>query len=164
MRNVLDKFCMGNQNRHFMPNNFFFPQNRANFEMMWKNVAEPETTKQNIMWCMRVTFRISWATGAHAHAHDYAPKTPRARAHTHTHTHTCAHARTHSRPHIVKYVTHLTVPLQQWFFERASLLALHVHCLPCVLCTSIPVNRITRSSYFFLHTAGRMVCKRTFYW
>jgi hypothetical protein len=35
MRNVSDKSCRGNQNSHFMFNNFFF-ENRAVYDKMWK--------------------------------------------------------------------------------------------------------------------------------
>jgi hypothetical protein len=41
MRNVLDKSCRENQNTHFMFNNFVF-ENRALYEIMSKNMVEPE--------------------------------------------------------------------------------------------------------------------------
>jgi hypothetical protein len=41
MRNILDKSCKGNQNKHFMFRNFFF-ENRAVYEIMSKNMVEPE--------------------------------------------------------------------------------------------------------------------------
>ena len=42
MRNVLDKSCRENQNTHFVFNNFFPPENRAVYEIMWKNMVEPD--------------------------------------------------------------------------------------------------------------------------
>ena len=43
MRNVLDKSCRENQNTHFMFNNFF--ENRAVYEIMSKNMVEPERSQ-----------------------------------------------------------------------------------------------------------------------
>ena len=38
-----------NQNTHVMPSNFFLsPENCAVCEIMWKNVAEPETPRTTI--------------------------------------------------------------------------------------------------------------------
>ena len=41
MRNVLEKCCRETQNTYFMLNNFF-PENRAVYDIMWKNVVEPD--------------------------------------------------------------------------------------------------------------------------
>ena len=41
MRNVSDKSCRGKRNTHFMFSNFFFFENYAVCEIMWKNIAEP---------------------------------------------------------------------------------------------------------------------------
>ena len=38
MKNVSDKSCRGNENIHFVFNNFF-SENRAVFEVMWKNIT-----------------------------------------------------------------------------------------------------------------------------
>jgi hypothetical protein len=38
MRNVSDKNCRENQNAHFILSNFS-PENRAVYEIMWKNTA-----------------------------------------------------------------------------------------------------------------------------
>jgi hypothetical protein len=46
MRHISDKSCTENQNTHFMFKVFFFPENRAVYERMWKNVVEPDR-KQN---------------------------------------------------------------------------------------------------------------------
>jgi len=35
MRNVSDKSCRENQNTHFVFSNFFFPENRADYEIIW---------------------------------------------------------------------------------------------------------------------------------
>jgi hypothetical protein len=40
MRNVSDKSCRENQNTYLMFNNFL--QNRAVYEVMWKNVVKPD--------------------------------------------------------------------------------------------------------------------------
>ena len=39
MRNVSDKNCRENQNTHFTFSNFFFPENHAVYEIMWKNIV-----------------------------------------------------------------------------------------------------------------------------
>ena len=41
IRNVSDKSCGENQNTHFMSNKFF-SENRAVYEIMWKNMVEPD--------------------------------------------------------------------------------------------------------------------------
>jgi hypothetical protein len=38
MRNLSDKSCKENRNTHFIFNNFFFPENLAFYEIMWKNI------------------------------------------------------------------------------------------------------------------------------
>ena len=40
-RNVAYKSCRENQNTHFMLKTFFF-ENRAVYEVMWKNVVQPD--------------------------------------------------------------------------------------------------------------------------
>jgi hypothetical protein len=47
MRTVVDKICRENQNTHFMFNNFFFG-NRAVYEIMWKNIGEPDRPPMTI--------------------------------------------------------------------------------------------------------------------
>jgi hypothetical protein len=68
-----------NQNSHFVFNNFF-PENRAVYEIISKNMVELERP-QFAKW-RRVTCRISKATRAQAHAWPVHPPT-----HPHTHTH-----------------------------------------------------------------------------
>jgi hypothetical protein len=49
MRNVSNKSFKENQNTHFMFNTFFFFRNRASFEIMWKNMVQPEATDDSII-------------------------------------------------------------------------------------------------------------------
>jgi hypothetical protein len=51
MRNVLNKSCRENQNTHFMFS-IFFSENRAVYEIMSKNMVEPE--RPQTVWRMRV--------------------------------------------------------------------------------------------------------------
>ena len=76
----MDKSCRENQNTHFMSNNFF-QKNHAVYEIMWKNVGEPEATIDATKWRTRVVCWISNATRAHAHAHADAPGHPHSRTH-----------------------------------------------------------------------------------
>ena len=48
MRNVSDKGCRENQNTHFTFSNFFFflPENRAVYEIRWKNIVEPDRPRR----------------------------------------------------------------------------------------------------------------------
>ena len=66
----------------------FFFENRPLYEIMSRNVVEPEATDENIIQRMRFSCRISNATRANAHANTpaIAHAWARARAHTHTHT------------------------------------------------------------------------------
>jgi hypothetical protein len=41
MRNILDKNCRENQNRHFMFSNSY-PEKWAVYEIIWKNMIKPE--------------------------------------------------------------------------------------------------------------------------
>jgi hypothetical protein len=52
MRNISDKSCRENQNTHFVFSNFF-PKNRAIYEIVSKNMMEPErpqTMSQNCIY------------------------------------------------------------------------------------------------------------------
>ena len=53
MRNVWDEYCWKNQNTPFMFSNFFSPENRTVFEIMWKNIVQPDRIQIKI-WCMRI--------------------------------------------------------------------------------------------------------------
>ena len=43
IRNALEKSCKENQSTHFMFSNFFI-ENRAFYEIMWKNMVEPDSS------------------------------------------------------------------------------------------------------------------------
>ena len=60
---------------------FFFPENRAVYEIMSKNVVEPERS-QMIIWRMYVACWIIKVTRAKAHARAGAPTHARTRIHT----------------------------------------------------------------------------------
>jgi hypothetical protein len=62
MRKVADKICAENQNIHLMFNNFF--ENRAVYEIMWKNIIEPDRPKMTI-WPMCIACWIPKATNTH---------------------------------------------------------------------------------------------------
>ena len=42
MRNISDESYRENQNEYFMIYNFFFAENRAVDEILWKNTVEPD--------------------------------------------------------------------------------------------------------------------------
>ena len=60
MRNVPDKSCRENQNTHFVFNNFF-SDNRAVYDITWKNMVQPGRPQMKI-WRMRIACRITNAT------------------------------------------------------------------------------------------------------
>ena len=62
MRNVSEKSCRENQNTHFVFNNYF-SKNRAEYEIMWKDVVE-SVRPQMIIWRMRIAYWIPKATNA----------------------------------------------------------------------------------------------------
>ena len=82
MRNVLDKSCKENQKTHFMLNDFFL--NRSVYEIMSKNVVEPE----------RPQVASQYAT---CYMHERACTCPRASAHTRTR----ARAHTHAHKYVI---------------------------------------------------------------
>jgi len=61
MRNVADNSCGENENTHSIFSNFFLVENRAVYEIMWKNIVEPERLQMAI-WRMRVVCCIPKAT------------------------------------------------------------------------------------------------------
>jgi hypothetical protein len=66
MRNISDKRCIGNQNTHFVCSNIFFPQkNRAVYEIMWKDMVNPDRPLMTI-WRMRTACWIPKATNTHS--------------------------------------------------------------------------------------------------
>ena len=64
MRNVSDESCRENQNKCFIFNNDFY-ENRFLFELMRKNILEPDRP-QMTMWRMRVACRMPKATDTHS--------------------------------------------------------------------------------------------------
>jgi hypothetical protein len=64
MRNISDKSCRENQNIHFMINNFFF-ENRAVYEIMWKNIVEVDRPQMKI-WRIRFACWITEDTNTHS--------------------------------------------------------------------------------------------------
>jgi hypothetical protein len=61
-RNISDKGCTENQNTRFTYNNFYF-ENRAVYEITWKNILEPGRL-QTTVWNMRIACWIPKATKA----------------------------------------------------------------------------------------------------
>ena len=61
IRNVSDKRCRGNQNSHFVFSNFFSFENRAIYEIMWKNIVE-RSRPQVTMWHMHIACCLPKAT------------------------------------------------------------------------------------------------------
>jgi hypothetical protein len=48
MRNASEIRCRENQNIYFMFNYFFFSENRVVFEIMWKNMVDPDRPHMTI--------------------------------------------------------------------------------------------------------------------
>jgi hypothetical protein len=65
MRNVSGKRCIENQNTHFIIQNYFFFENRAFREMIWKNIVEPGRPQITI-WRMRIGCWIPKVTNTHS--------------------------------------------------------------------------------------------------
>jgi len=53
MRNVSEKCFRENQNTHFIFNDLFLFENRALYELMWKNTVMPSRLQITI-WRMRI--------------------------------------------------------------------------------------------------------------
>jgi hypothetical protein len=64
MRNISDRCCRENQNTHFMINNSF-SENRAIYEIMWKNMVEPDRPEMTV-WCMHIAYWIHKPTNTHS--------------------------------------------------------------------------------------------------
>jgi len=104
MRNVSDKICRENENRHFVLTNMF-NECSAVYEIMWKNMVEPDSPQvDNIIRRIRSAYGITQATDRHTH--------------THTYTHT-------------EYVTLIALPRQHRLGECPSVLRLYVRCQCC---------------------------------
>jgi len=63
MRNVSNERCTENQNTFFVQQLFF--ENRALYEIMWKNIAEPGRPEMKI-WCLRIVCWITKAVNTHS--------------------------------------------------------------------------------------------------
>jgi hypothetical protein len=50
MGNISDKSCRENQNTHFTFNNFFSPENRAVYDIMWKNAVQPDRPHVTVLY------------------------------------------------------------------------------------------------------------------
>jgi hypothetical protein len=59
------KFCRGNQDTHFVFSNFFFSENRAVYEIIWKGVIQPERPQMTI-WRTRIAYWVPKATDTHS--------------------------------------------------------------------------------------------------
>ena len=81
MINALDKRCRENQITELMFDNFFSPENRAVYEIMSKNMVEPDGPQMTSQRRIRVACWISKATYTHAHAHAHALRYTRTRTH-----------------------------------------------------------------------------------
>ena len=78
---------------HFVFSNFFFFENRAVFEIMWKNVVQ-QGRPQMTVWRMRFACWMTKAADTHKHTH----------THTHTHTHAFPlEQRLHERVSMLRY-------------------------------------------------------------
>ena len=64
MRNVSDQICREIQNAHFVFGNFFFFENRAVYEKMYKNIIERDRPQMTI-WRRRVARWEPNATHTH---------------------------------------------------------------------------------------------------
>jgi hypothetical protein len=116
MRNVSDGICSEDQNIHFIFNNFFF-ENRAVYEVIWKNIVERGRTQQMTIWRMRIAWRIPKVT--HTIRKTYccstAPIVARTRLNVFLNVHclslfkTC-YKFTHSLSHLSKW---MSVPLNR---------------------------------------------------
>ena len=52
-RNVAEKRCRENQNTHFFALSLFFSENHSTYEIMWKNIVNPERPRVTL-WHMRI--------------------------------------------------------------------------------------------------------------
>jgi hypothetical protein len=72
MRNVSHKSRRKNQNTYFVFSNFFFFLKSCLYEILSRNVVEPERLQMRV-WRMRIACWISKATRAEVHAHACDP-------------------------------------------------------------------------------------------
>jgi hypothetical protein len=65
MKNISDKSCRECQNTRLMFNNFFFCENSALNEIVWKNIVQSDRPQIKI-WRMRIACWVPKATNAHS--------------------------------------------------------------------------------------------------
>jgi hypothetical protein len=65
LRTVSRKSCRENKNTHFVYSNFFFSENQAFYEIMWKNSLE-QGRPQMTIWRMRAACWIPKVTARHS--------------------------------------------------------------------------------------------------
>ena len=104
MSNVLDKSCRENQNIRFVFSNFFFSENCIVYEIMSKNMMEPDRPQLAIWW----------------HIACWLNKT------TCVQVHTCARAPTHTK--ISNTYCFFTATVVSWTHLNVTL---YIHCLSC---------------------------------
>jgi hypothetical protein len=63
MRNITGTICRENQNTHFMFSNFF-PKIVSLWEIMWKNIVEPDRPQMTVLH-MRFAYQITTAADTH---------------------------------------------------------------------------------------------------
>ena len=116
IRNVSNKNCKENQNTHFMFSNFL-SENRSVYEIMSKNVVEPERPQiiRRMPCCMLDEYGYTRASTS-----------PRQRTHTHARTHPRARARAHTQ--ICNTYCFSTATMVSW--TRLSV-TVYAHCLSC---------------------------------
>ena len=64
IRNVSGQCCREDQNTHFVFSNFFFSENRVAYEIMWKNIVQPNRPRIT-KWLMRIACWITKSTNTH---------------------------------------------------------------------------------------------------
>ena len=127
MSNVSDKSCRESQNTHFVFSNFC-SENRAFYEIMWKNVVKPERPQVTI-WRMSVACWIR----LYARKHTPAP--------VHPHPHKNTHARTRIYTDICKTFCFSTATMVSW--KHLSVRStLYVHCQSCS--SSLPARTFAK--------------------
>ena len=127
MRNVLDEI-----KTHFVFSNiFFFFEILTVYEIMSKNLVEPERP-QTTIWLIRFACWISKGTCAQTHTHALGTHTP-ASNYAHTHTHACTYTQ--------KYVIFSFTATAVWW-TRLSV-TLYLYCLSCfeMCCHGITQSR-----------------------
>ena len=66
MRNFSDKICRGNQNTHFVYNNFFHKNRPVLRDNVGKYSSAGQATDDNIIWRMRIACWVTTATDTHS--------------------------------------------------------------------------------------------------